>query len=179
MKNRSVVFSTAAFGLTSILCMFIVTARTVILPTVLSELNGMNLYSITVILSSLTMALVMPACGKLGDIWSRKNMYCIGAAGYTLSLLLCGTATHPVLFSAGIALTGLFYGFLYSQQMTLVVEIYRPDQRPRFISYFSVISSLACLLGPVVGGFFTDTIQDQTSQGSKSDGGERSDLFEE
>lgn len=157
-KRKSKLAATFAFGLTSIMCMFVIMARSVILPTVMSELNGMDYYGITVILSSLSMSMTMPIAGKLGDIFGRKRIYCIGAVCYAASLLLCGVSENPIVFMIGIALTGIFYGFLYSQQMALMVDIYEPGERPRYIGYFTVINSLACLLGPVVGGAFTDTI---------------------
>ena len=78
-KRKSKLAATCAFGLTSIMCMFVIMARSVILPTVMSELGGMDYYGITVILSSLSMSMTMPIAGKLGDIFGRKRIYCIGA----------------------------------------------------------------------------------------------------
>jgi MFS family permease len=150
--------ATLSLFISSVMCMFIVMARSVILPTVLSELGGMSYYSITVILSSMSMAITMPIAGRLGDLFGRKKVYLCGVGGYIAALLLCGTAFTPLLFMVGIAATGAFYGVLYAQQMALMVDIYPPEQRPKMLGFFSVATSAACLLGPVAGGLCVDTV---------------------
>lgn len=156
MPKKNIVFATISFMLCQTIYMFYVTSRAVVLPTILSDLGGMPYYSITLILSSMTMAVTTPLSGKLGDIFGRKRIYIIGLGGYLVSILLCATATNTVLFMVGIALSGTTYGIIYPQMVALLVDVYEQDVCPKILGYASVAASASSMLGPVVGGLCAD-----------------------
>ena len=150
--------ATAAVFLGQSLYMFYVTARSVVLPTVLTELNGMSFYSITVILGSMMMAVSTPVAGKLGDMFGRKRVFNLGFITYAAALVLCAAAPNVYLLMLGIALSGMSYGLVYAEITALLVDIYPPDQSPKILGYTMVASSVAQLLGPVVGGLCVDYV---------------------
>lgn len=153
-KNRIMI----AIHLTSIIGMLLITARTVILPAILKELDGMEYYSIIVILTSLTMSVVLPIAGKLSDMYGRKIIYFIGIVGYIVACFLCGFADSVYLFMIGIALTGVFYGCMNSVQLAIITDVFSEEERPAQVGYLTISNSVACLLGPIIGGFFVDNV---------------------
>lgn len=157
-QKKNILFATISFMLCQTIYMFYVTSRSVILPTVLSDLGGMSYYSITLILSSMTMAVTTPLSGKLGDIFGRKKIYVIGLSGYLIAILLCATAINPFFFMIGIALSGTMYGIIYPQMVALLVDVYEPNVCPKILGYASIAASASSMLGPVVGGLCVDFV---------------------
>ena len=84
----------ASLLLVNAIYMFYVTARSVVLPSILTDLNGMSLYSLAVILSSMVMAVTTPLAGKLGDLFGRKRIFLIGLTGYTIAVAFCAFAPN-------------------------------------------------------------------------------------
>lgn len=158
LSKRQWWLSTVALLISTSVPMFVVTARMNILSNIMSEFNGMHLFSITSILGSLTMSITLPISGSLGDLLGRKKVYCAGLVGYILALVACVFANSAVAIMLGLALTGVFYGVFFGQQYSLTYEIYTEAQRPRWLSYGSVANAITCLLGPMVGGAFVDSI---------------------
>ena len=158
LSKRQWLFSTIALLISTSVPMFVVTARMNILSNIMSEFNGMHLFSITSILGSLTMSITLPISGSLGDLLGRKKVYCAGIIGYIAALFACILANSAVTVMLGLALTGVFYGVFFGQQFSLTYEIYTEEQRPRWLSYGSVANAITCLLGPMVGGAFVDSI---------------------
>ncbi|HIQ73850.1 MAG TPA: hypothetical protein IAA51_05510 [Candidatus Cottocaccamicrobium excrementipullorum] len=55
--------------------MFIIAVRSVILPSLLAELQGEQFCDLAVLLISLSMCIVLPLSGYLSDIYGRKNYF--------------------------------------------------------------------------------------------------------
>ena len=138
--------------------MMLTSARSVILKTLLTELDGIQYYSITVMITSMMMAAVNPVAGKLSDIIGRKKISLSGIAGYGIAALICGTATNAYVFIVGIVLIGISYGLMTSVSGAIIAENYEDSERPRINSYLLVASAAAQLAGPVFGGFILDAM---------------------
>lgn len=156
--KKTIFYATISVMLCQTIYMFYVTSRSVVLHTILSDLGGMSYYSITVILSSMTMAVTTPLAGKLGDMFGRKRIYVIGLLGYCMALLMCALATSPLVFMIAIAFVGITYGLSYPQMISLLVEIYEPQQCPKMLGYISLASAVSSLIGPVIGGLCVDFV---------------------
>jgi len=63
------------------------------LPTMMVSLNT-DLIGVTWVLISymLLITILAPACGRLADIYGRKNIYIAGLAIFTFGSLLCGVS---------------------------------------------------------------------------------------
>src|SRR5665811_424787 len=63
------------------------------LPTMMVKLNT-DLFGIMWVLIAYTLILTIlaPACGRLADIYGRKNLYVFGLVVFTIGSLLCGFA---------------------------------------------------------------------------------------
>ncbi len=146
----------ASLLLVNAIYMFYVTARSVVLPSILTDLNGMSLYSLAVILSSMVMAVTTPLAGKLGDLFGRKRIFLIGLTGYTIAVAFCAFAPNVWIYLVGIAGSGFNYALTYSMYLALLTNIYNDETRPKMLGLASTISSVSSLLGPVLGGILAD-----------------------
>lgn len=137
--------------------MFLTTARSVILGTLLTELNGYQFYSITVIITSMMMAAVGPIAGKLSDIFGRKIFSMAGIICYGAAAFVCGSAGNVYVFIAGIVFIGIGYGLMSSVTGAIICDTFEESVRPKYNSYINIASAAASLAGPVLGGIFADS----------------------
>lgn len=136
--------------------MFYVGARSVVLSQILTELNGMQFFSITVILSSTIMAITLPIAGSISDKIGRRTTYLLGLGGYCIAMVLCAMALNTPMLLLGISMCGFTNGFTSSVTYALVSDTFAEAQRPKIISYISILTAASSLLGPVLGGALTD-----------------------
>lgn len=123
------------------------------MPTVIRELGGLSLYSWVFTVYMLASTATMPIYGKLGDIFGRKRMYSIGIIVFLIGSLLCGFAediTGLIIFRG---IQGLGAGALMPISMTIVADIYPPDQRGKFMGLFGAVFALSSVFGPALGGW--------------------------
>ena len=125
MKNKKIqkTIIVIMLCLCTFMGMMLTSARSVILKTLLTELDGIQYYSITVMITSMMMAAVNPVAGKLSDIIGRKMISLSGIAGYGMAALICGLAPNAYVFIGGIVLIGISYGLMTSVTGAIIAEI--------------------------------------------------------
>ena len=136
--------------------MFIITARSVILPSALTELQGEQFYDLAVLLISLSMCIILPISGYLSDIYGRKKLFLIGCGLFSAGCLLSALASNVSAFLLGMVSIGTAYGLINAVQLAVLNDISTPQEIPARVSNISIANSLACLAGPIFGGFFAD-----------------------
>jgi EmrB/QacA subfamily drug resistance transporter len=119
----------------------------------------------------LTSTVSVPIYGKLSDLYGRKPMLVLGVVLFLLGSALCGLAGEfgdlPVLGSGMMqlvifrAVQGLGAGALMTVSFAVMADLYPPRERGRLFGVFGSVFGLATVIGPFIGGFFTDhgTIQ--------------------
>jgi EmrB/QacA subfamily drug resistance transporter len=126
------------------------------MPTVISELEGLGIYSWVFSGYILTSTISGPVWGRLSDLFGRRLFYLLGVAFFLVGSILSGLAqsmTQLILFRA---IQGIGAGALLPLGMTIVGEIYSMEKRARMQGIFSGVWGLASIVGPLVGGFITD-----------------------
>ena len=100
---------------------------------------------------------VLPVSGWAGRLIGRKRYFLICIAMFTLFSFLCGIATSlPELVAFRLA-QGLFGGGLQPNQQAIVLDTFEPAQRGRAFSVVAVAVIFAPIIGPVLGGWITDS----------------------
>jgi EmrB/QacA subfamily drug resistance transporter len=128
------------------------------MPTIVSELGGLRLFSWVFALYFLTQAVSIPIYGRLSDVYGRKRVFLIGAALFLLGSLLCGFAhTMPALV-AFRTLQGLGAGGVQPVATTIVGDLYAPAERARMQGYLSSVWGVAGVIGPVLGAFLVEHV---------------------
>jgi DHA2 family multidrug resistance protein len=102
-------------------------------------------------------AIVLPISGWLSSVVGRKRLFLFCIVGFTISSLLCGFApTLPalVLFRVIQGVTG---GGLQPLAQAIISESTPPHQRGTAFAIYGMSVVLAPAIGPVLGGWITDS----------------------
>ncbi|MFC7385567.1 MFS transporter [Sphaerisporangium rhizosphaerae] len=126
-------------------------------PTIRAELGG----SAAVIqwlgaAYTLAMAVGLITGGRLGDIFGRKKMFIIGAAGFTLGSLLCAVAQGPELLIAARVVQGLFGAVMLPQGLGMIKEMFPPKEMQAAFGMFGPVMGLSSVGGPILAGWLVD-----------------------
>ena len=126
----------------------------VALPTIAAEF-GADLpfaqWAITIYL--LTIACLLPAFGRLGDMSGRRNKYALGFFIFTVASLCCGAAASMWWVIAGRGLQAVGAALLMANGPAIVVMSFPGPQRGRALGVIGMVVSLGSLVGPSLGGF--------------------------
>ncbi|MCF6521809.1 MDR family MFS transporter [Streptomyces sp. JJ36] len=125
------------------------------LPTIVSELGGLDQLSWVVTAYLLAATAVTPLWGKLGDQYGRKRLYQAAIVLFLLGSALCGAAQDMPQLIAYRALQGLGGGGLMVLSMAVVGDLVPPRERGRYQGLFGAVFGASSVLGPLLGGFFT------------------------
>src|SRR5262249_55470691 len=100
---------------------------------------------------------VIPLSGWLSRVMSTRWLFCFSAIGFTVSSLLCGFAWDIQSMIVFRALQGFLGGSMIPTVFTTAFFFFQGRQRVFAASLIGGLASFAPTLGPVVGGFITDT----------------------
>ena len=125
------------------------------LPAIASDLGGFDAISWVASIYLLTATAVTPLYGKFSDIRGRRAALTLGVVTFVIGSIACALAPSMGWLIAARALQGLGGGGLISLAQTIVADIVAPKERGRYQIYFASVFLLASLLGPTLGGLFT------------------------
>lgn len=136
------------------------------MPRIIAELNGLSLYAWVTTAYLLSSTVMVPIWGKLGDLYGRKPVLLAGISIFLLGSWLSGLSGEfgdmPLLGGGMVqlivfrALQGIGGGALFTTAFAIIADLYPPRERGRFAGLFGSVFGLASVLGPVIGGYFTD-----------------------
>ena len=101
--------------------------------------------------------IVIPLSGWLSRVMSTHWLFAASAAGFTAASLLCGSAWDIQSMIVFRALQGFLGGSMIPTVFTTAFFFFQGRQRVFAASLIGGLASFAPTLGPVVGGFITDT----------------------
>jgi EmrB/QacA subfamily drug resistance transporter len=90
--------------------------------------------------------------GRLGDVYGRRRLFVLGAAGFTAASVLCGLAPSTGLLIGARLLQGTFGALMLPQGLGILREVFPPEEIPKAFGVFGPVMGSAALLGPIVGG---------------------------
>ncbi len=128
------------------------------LPTIVGDLGGVNHLSWVVTSYLLASTVSTPLYGKLGDMYGRKALFQLAIVIFLAGSALSGASqsmTELVLFRG---LQGLGAGGLMVGAQAIIGDLVPPRERGRYMGLIGSVFAFASVVGPLLGGFFVDTL---------------------
>ena len=100
--------------------------------------------------------IVIPLSGWLARVMSTRWLFCVSAAGFTVTSLMCGWAWDIQSMIAFRALQGFMGGSMIPMVFTAAFAFFPGPKIVVAAATVGGLSSLAPTLGPTVGGWITD-----------------------
>ena len=105
---------------------------------------------------TLVFACLLLTAGSLGDRFGRKGALQLGMVVFGIGSLLSAFATTPSHLIVTRALMGIGGAFIMPSTLSLITNVFPPEERGRAISYWAAIAGIGVALGPVSGGLLLE-----------------------
>lgn len=155
-SQRTVLVAIGALLLGMLLAALDQTIVSTALPTIVSDLGGLEHLSWVVTAYLLAATAATPLWGKLGDQYGRKKLFQIAIVIFLVGSALCGMAQNMPQLIGFRALQGLGGGGLMVLSMAIVGDIVAPRERGKYQGLFGAVFGMTSVLGPLLGGLFTE-----------------------
>jgi EmrB/QacA subfamily drug resistance transporter len=152
----NIVLVIASVGLLLLLASLDQTIVSTALPTIVSDLGGIDHLSWVVTAYLLTSTIVAPLYGKLGDLYGRRVMVFFSVGLFILGSALCGLAQSMNFLIFSRAIQGLGGGGLFVLALTVVGDVIPPRDRGKIQGMFAAVFATSSVIGPLMGGWFVD-----------------------
>ncbi|MEU3374153.1 MFS transporter [Streptomyces sp. NPDC006660] len=157
-ERRTVLVAIGALLLGMLLAALDQTIVSTALPTIVSDLGGMEHLSWVVTAYMLASTAATPLWGKLGDQYGRKKLFQAAIVIFLIGSALCGVAQNMGQLIGFRALQGLGGGGLMVLSMAIVGDLVSPRERGKYQGLFGAVFGATSVLGPLLGGFFTEQL---------------------
>ncbi|MEA2767304.1 MAG: transporter, family, multidrug resistance protein [Acetobacteraceae bacterium] len=101
--------------------------------------------------------IVLTISGALSRLLGRKCYFLICIGAFTAASFACGISTNFEEILLFRALQGFFGGGLQPTQQAIILDHFPPEKRQQAFSLTAIAIIIAPVVGPVVGGYLTDT----------------------
>ncbi|MQY04275.1 putative multidrug resistance protein MdtD [Actinomadura sp. RB68] len=128
------------------------------LPTIVSDLGGLNHLSWVVTAYLLSSTASTPLWGKLGDQYGRKRLFQLSIVIFLVGSALCGLSSSMGQLIAFRAIQGLGGGGLMVLVVAIVGDVVPPRERGRYQGLFGAVFGISSVCGPLLGGWFVDNL---------------------
>ncbi|MDX6229868.1 MAG: hypothetical protein QOI76_3258 [Frankiales bacterium] len=125
-------------------------------PSVVKDLGGFSQFPWLFSIYLLTQAVTVPLYGKFADVVGRRPLMFLGIAMFLVGSVLCGLAWSMPSLIAFRAVQGIGAGAVQPMSMTIVGDLYTVEERARVQGYLASVWGIAAVVGPTLGGFFSD-----------------------
>ncbi|AHG89507.1 drug resistance transporter, EmrB/QacA subfamily [Gemmatirosa kalamazoonensis] len=125
------------------------------LPTIVSELGGLERLAWVVTAYLLAQTVVTPLYGKLGDLYGRKRVLQAAIVVFLAGSVLCGASRSMLQLILFRAIQGIGGGGLVVGTQAAIGDIVPPRERGRYQGIFGAVFGVSSIAGPLLGGFFT------------------------
>src|SRR4051812_36658276 len=127
------------------------------MPTIVGDLGGVSHMAWMTTAYLLATTLVMPIYGKFGDLWGRRNLFLIAIGLFTVASIGAALAPSFGWLVVWRGVQGLGGGGLMILSQAIIADIVPARERAKYMGPIGALFGLSAIIGPLVGGFFTDS----------------------
>ncbi len=143
----------------SLLQVLDVTIANVAIPHMQSSL-GASPDTVSWVLTSyiIASAVAMPITGWLADRVGSRRLFLISVTLFVLASMLCGLAQNLEQMVLFRALQGVGGAFIAPLSQSSLLDTTKPSRQPQIIALWGMGIMIGPIIGPVLGGWLTETI---------------------
>ena len=104
---------------------------------------------------SLSLAVFLLTAGVVGDLRGRREVFAIGLGIFTLSSLVCGLSTTPLMLNIARAVQGVGGAIMFATSVALIASAFQGRERGTAFGIYGAVLGGAVAVGPLVGGALT------------------------
>ena len=126
------------------------------IPTITNEfgsLDDVGWYGSAYLLTACAFCLLI---GKLYTFYNPKHLFLASILLFEIGSAICGAAPNSTSLIVGRAIAGLGSAGMLQGSFNILIPVVPLHKRPVIIGMFGAVFGLASVLGPVLGGAFTD-----------------------
>lgn len=156
-RPPNVALTTLGLALASFMQVLDTTIANVSLPAISGNLGGSANQATWVITSfAVSTAIALPLTGWLARRFGERKLFMVSTLAFVIASFLCGLAHSMGLLVAARALQGFVAGPMYPVTQALLLSIYPPAKRGQAIALLAMVTVVAPIAGPILGGWVTD-----------------------
>ncbi|KAI9190721.1 major facilitator superfamily domain-containing protein [Polychytrium aggregatum] len=104
----------------------------------------------------LTTAAFSPTYGKLSDIFGRRSTFLFAVITFEVGSAICGAAATLDMLIVGRAIAGVGGGGIFNLVLIIISDLVEFRDRGKYQGMIGAVFGLASVIGPLLGGLFTD-----------------------
>jgi EmrB/QacA subfamily drug resistance transporter len=126
------------------------------MPRIIGDLGGLSIMTWVTTAYMLTSTIVVPIAGKLADLYGRRVVYIFGIVIFLIGSVLCGTSYTMTQLIIYRGFQGIGGGIMMPLAMTIIGDIFPPEQRGKWQGIIGAVFGLSSIVGPTIGGWIVD-----------------------
>lgn len=126
------------------------------LPKIASDFNALNELSWVVTAYLIASAITTPLYGKFSDLFGRKRILMVAIVIFLLASALAGLSQNMLQLVIFRGVQGIGAGGLMTSVFATIADVVPPRQRGKYQGVFGGVFGLSSVIGPLLGGLFTD-----------------------
>ncbi len=156
-RPPNLALTTIGLALASFMQVLDITIANVSLPTIAGNLGASSSQATWVITSfAVSNAIALPLTGYLTRRFGERKLFIWATMLFSLASLLCGLASSMGFLVVARAVQGFVAGPMYPVTQALLISIYPPHKRGQAIAILAMVTVVAPIAGPILGGWITD-----------------------
>ncbi|TVY36006.1 putative efflux pump [Lachnellula subtilissima] len=128
------------------------------IPKITDEFHGLNKVSWYGSAYFMTFGGFQSSWGKAFKYFPLKWTFLFSMFIFELGSLICGVAPNPIALIMGRAIAGIGGAGMASGAFTIVGFSAEPKKRPLFLGVIGLTYGMSAVIGPLIGGAFTDRV---------------------
>lgn len=122
------------------------------MPSIVTDLGGLSLYSWVYSAYFLARAVALPVFGKLADRYSTRKLFLNAVTVFLLASLAAGLAHSMAVLIIARAFQGFGAGGIFALVYIVLSAISAPGERGKTLSLASSVWGISSIIGPTLGG---------------------------